>query len=291
MAKQGLNSGYVNTFDALLDSDSDSEIETVNNVEKTIENNFDNSENSDDKKDVFKGRTERKGKQDTDKYMPPSSFGMNSNSWSVSKKKKRKDKEQLKTFEEGMTYKGDNFELNDMWKIYTHINSNNDWGIDSYDPIQEIKSVGDMWRFLNIMDNLNKDEYQYFVMRKDITPIWEDNKNKSGGICSIAIKNRYDHNYEGNLGICAFIAICALVMNETFVTNNTDINGLSFSIKSRNVLIKLWVADYHRNENFPDRLPLTLLKKLEEIITKSSNRYRNDRMAVSVQYKEIKPDY
>lgn len=280
MAKTGLDSRYVNTFDALLDSDSDSENESNYDMEKP-----DNHEVSDGK------ITTEVVKDDTDKYVPPSSVSMNSNSWSVSKRKKKREKEQLKEFEEGKTYMGDDLELNTQWKIYTHKNSDNNWGIDSYIPIQDINNIGDMWRFLNIMDNLNKDDYQYFVMRKGITPIWEDNKNKNGGICSIAIKNRYDHSYEGNLGICAFIAICALVMNETFVSNNEDINGLSFSIKSRNVLIKLWVSDYSRNEKFEEKLPLTLLNKCEEIITRTSNRYRNDKNIVSVQYKDIKPDY
>jgi hypothetical protein len=304
MATKGLESKYTNVFDALLDSDSDSDAESDNNstntnVDESETNNIDQSKvddindsdsKYDDKIDKIE-KLDKSSKYSSDKYVPPTNISLGNNSWNTSTKKKRKRKEELQQYNVDEIYKGDELELNDIWNVYTHSNSNNDWSIKSYELVEKIKNVGDMWRFLNIMDNLDKEKYQYFVMRKDITPIWEDNKNKNGGICSIAIKNRYNHNFDANVGICAFISICMLVMNETFVTENSIINGMSFSVKSRNVLIKLWVSDYEDNENFHDKLPLALLRKLEDIITKSSNRYRNDRMAVSVQYKKIQPDY
>lgn len=287
---------HINPFDLLLDSSDDE-----SNDSKSVFSESDDDDVKTNKKyippkkniisdmEIKEKEHIRKEIDETlgeDIYVPPSNL-----SWNTVAKKKREVND-MESYDEKEEYEGDDLELNDTWILYTHSNNNSDWSITSYDPIMEIKNVGSLWRLLNVVENLKKDEYQYFIMRHNITPIWEDNKNKKGGICSIAVENKYIKNHGSNIGTCAFNAICMLVLNETFVANNNDINGISLSIKSKKSLIKLWVSDYKKNENFTDYLPLTLLKKIEDIITNSSYRGRNDnRMAVSVQYKEIIPDY
>lgn len=196
---------------------------------------------------------------------------------------------------------GDDMKLNSSWTVWIHENDNQKWDLASYESIFHISSIGDMSRFLSIFDNLNKNVRQYFIMRDGITPIWEDNNNKHGAICSIMIDNtskngRGNRNGKYDLGVDAFTAMCILVMNESFVKNNGDINGLCYSIKSRSVLIKLWVKDFKLNEKFETKLPYTFLKTLETLITSMDSRsggYQrsNNRSLISVQTKPIKPNY
>jgi hypothetical protein len=215
----------------------------------------------------------------------------------LSKKELLKKDDELEYYDHTTKLKGDDMKLNTTWNVWIHENSNPNWDIKSYTSICSIDSIGSMWRFLSVLDNLDKNVRQYYIMRDGITPIWEDNNNKQGAICSIMVDNMSRSRYnKGDIGVDAFSAICILVMNESFVKNNLDINGLCYSIKSRSVLIKLWVKDYENNKNFMDKLPITILKSLDTIISTIENKgnygkSNGGKSRISVQVKQIKPNY
>ena len=187
---------------------------------------------------------------------------------------------------------GDSMKLNSKWTIWIHDNEDTDWSVGSYRAIYEIDSVGKMWRFLNVFDNLNKTVRQYYIMREGITPIWEDNNNKEGGICSIMMENnRNVSNLSGNICVDTFISILCLVMNETFVINNMDINGLCYSVKQKYALIKLWVKNFSTNKNFIDKLPISLLNTVSNILDNGQRSSKLNRSKISVQIKQIVPSY
>jgi len=190
---------------------------------------------------------------------------------------------------------GDDMKLNTIWNVWIHENDNPDWSLLSYKSIFEISSVASMWRFLWVLSNLNKNVRQYYIMRYGITPIWEDNNNKQGAICSIMIDNMVTRNSKNDFGVDAFTAICILVLNESFVKNNGDINGLCYSIKSKSVLIKLWIKNYENNTNFKEMLPITFLKTLDSVIANMENRNHvmksGGKSRISIQLKPIKPEH
>jgi hypothetical protein len=195
--------------------------------------------------------------------------------------------------EEGETTKGDEMSLNTPWKVWIHANNTDNWGLDSYDSGSKIETVGQILRFLYDFESLDKRNYQYFVMRNEIAPIWEDINNKDGVITSIKINlgNR-DDSYD--IGSMAFKVICLLVLNEAFVKNNTDINGVCFSIKNNSPHIKIWVKDRTRNGAFEKGLPMALLRQFENLVESNrrynSNYYRGGARPVSVLTRNIKPD-
>jgi len=191
------------------------------------------------------------------------------------------------------TLQGDQMALNTQWTVWIHNNTNPDWDIGSYEHIYQINNIGSMWRFISVFGNLDKGTRQYYIMRDGITPIWEDNNNKHGAICSIMIDNSFRTNRatHGDMGVDVFSAICILVMNESFVRNNLDVNGLCYSAKGRNILIKLWVKNYEVNKNFIEKLPLSILKCIDNMLASSGERKQAGRSKVSVQVKQIKPMY
>jgi hypothetical protein len=295
---------YVNRFDYLIDSsdsDSDDGFDDEKSVQKPIIENkvvMSEEENIVDNEKKYIPPDDIQTNTSTRTYVPNIESEDNSG-WSKPNNKKRnfnrarrvkKVYDKLEVYDETKEYDGDNKELSDTWIVYTHKNSNSDWSISSYEPIHEIKTVGSLWRFLNVLQNLDKINYQYFIMRRNITPIWEDNKNRDGGICSIALDNRNYRYVEYNIGADAFRSICLLTLNESFTSNNEDINGLSYSIKNKKILIKLWISDYKKNDRFVDKLPMTILNKLDNIISKTTTRHHNEKDYVSIQYKDIKPD-
>ncbi len=190
---------------------------------------------------------------------------------------------------------GDSMKLMSQWTVWLHENSNSDWSILSYKPIFHINNIGEMWRFLNSFPNLDRTKHQYYIMRDGITPIWEDNNNKNGGICSIMLDciNRNTKDLYDAICVDAFIGICCLVFNESFVMNNGVVNGLCFSSKQKNVLIKLWIKEYVNNTTFIDRLPISYLRSLNDLIDTECRRYSTGKLndLISVQLKKIVPEY
>ncbi len=82
-----------------------------------------------------------------------------------------------------------------------------------------------------------------------------------------------------------------LIMNETFIANNEDINGISYNVKKRGILIKVWTKSYHKDDKFINELPKTLINKFNAELQKQLNGILGDNYKMSIQYKQIKPEY
>lgn len=189
------------------------------------------------------------------------------------------------------TLNGNDLYMNSSWTVWAHKSDCESWTEDSYTNIYVINSVGSFWRFFNNFHLIDKTEYQLFIMRNKIKPIWEDNSNRNGGTCSIMLNC---HNRQGKIdsSIEIMICICMLIMNETFLQRNDEINGVSYAIKNGRVLIKLWCKTY--TVNIPDQLPVSLFNKFNDSIKYSDNySHPGKRLLpkISVKYSPIRPEY
>ena len=127
-------------------------------------------------------------------------------------------------------------------------------------------------------------------MRGEIAPIWEDVNNKFGGICSTKVDST-QRGFKTDISTEIFITICMLIMNETFVANSEDINGISYSVKKRGTLIKLWTKTCHKDDKFINELPKSLFNKFNQELQKQLAGIMGDNYKMSIQYKQIKPEY
>jgi len=185
---------------------------------------------------------------------------------------------------------GNDLKLNSHWTVWVHNADNADWTLKSYQPRYLINSIGSFWRFFNNFQFYDSIKNQIFIMRGEIAPIWEDVNNKFGGICSIKVDSN-QRGFKTDISTEIFIAICMLVMNETFIQNNDDINGISYTVKKRGILIKLWTKTFHKDETFVKELPKQLINKFNTEIQKQINGSSNNIYKMSIQYKQIKPEY
>lgn len=124
-----------------------------------------------------------------------------------------------------------------IWKVWVHSNKSSDWTLKSYHNILEIKNVYDMWEFLNNFNNLDYMDYQFFVMKNDIKPFWEDPMNINGGAASIRVKLS-----EKSL-LKIWEDLCIFTFNEQICNNPEWINGISFNLKNDIVVMKIWNTD------------------------------------------------
>ena len=195
-------------------------------------------------------------------------------------------------YDETKTYEniGNELKLNSYWTVWVHKADNIDWTLQSYQKRYVINSIGSFWRFFNNFQVYDCYKNQLFIMRGEIAPIWEDVNNKFGGICSIKVDST-QRGFKTDISTEIFISTCMLIMNETFIMNNEDINGISYTVKKRGILIKLWTKTYHKDDKFVDEIPKPLFNKFNNELQKQLNGILGDNYKMSIQYKQIKPEY
>ena len=156
---------------------------------------------------------------------------------------------------------GENHVFNTSWDIWYH-HSLNDWSIGGYKRIFPIDNIKTFWDFHNNINCLGGiTNLNFFMMRRDITPIWEDLKNRNGGCWSILVPLINAYTIWEELAI--------LMVGENLVQDSVIITGLSINVKSNTSVIKIW--NNNRSYNDAKLLP-SFLKQYGNII------YRNHQL-------------
>jgi hypothetical protein len=131
--------------------------------------------------------------------------------------------------------------LNNYWNIWYHHEKDN-WTISGYKQIYQIDTIGNFWKFYNNWDKVggvtNK---HFFLMRHDVTPIWEDKLNINGGCWSFKIQeDQADDLWEDLSVYLACDQLCPSITDE--------IMGLSICLKkNNNTVIKIWNTNSKNN--------------------------------------------
>ena len=150
--------------------------------------------------------------------------------------------------------------LPNHWSLWTHELYDTDWSIDSYKMLCSIHKISDFWRLYNNLNKMKIKYMHYFLMRGDIKPIWEDEKNRDGGICSLKVE------IENSLELFEYLSV-RIVLNK-LTDDPMDINGISISPKNNWILIKIW------NGNSSNDLSVILQDNVLDKYKKYSIKYR-----------------
>ncbi len=161
---------------------------------------------------------------------------------------------------------GNDIPLLHNYVLWVHSINDNDWSINGYKRLYIIKNVSDFWKLFNNIHKLNFRNNNFYFMKPNVQPIWEDESNRHGGICSLRIE--LDHALKVYELLCIFLAC------EKLVGDISDINGISITPKNNWAIIKIWNKDKN--------------KKISELLHKSIlDKYKH----VSIQYKPTQPEY
>jgi hypothetical protein len=132
--------------------------------------------------------------------------------------------------------------LKDSWNLWYH-HILNDWTLSGYKKIYTINTIKDFWDIynnINLIEELNN--LHLYFMRNNVTPIWEDNNNKNGGVWSILVN--IDHAFE------LWEKLSVDLVSQTIFDNN--INGISINQKNNIFIIKIW----NNNKNLKNNTTL-----------------------------------
>lgn len=161
---------------------------------------------------------------------------------------------------------GNDIFLMHSYVLWVHSISDNDWSINGYKQLCTIKTVSEFWKLFNNMHKLNFTTNNFYLMKPNIEPIWEDENNRHGGICSLRIELAY--------ALKVYELLCIFMVCEKLIENIDDINGISITPKNNWAIIKIW----NKNKN----------NKIDKLLHKNIlDKYKN----VSIQYKQTQPEY
>jgi len=124
--------------------------------------------------------------------------------------------------------------FNNKWNLWYHHDKDN-WTISGYKKIFEVENIKDFWNLYNFLKkNNNIINKHFFLMKNEINPIWEDEKNIHGGCWSFKILDENAYKlYEELSTYLVCEKLCPDISNE--------IMGLSICLKkNNNVIIKIW---------------------------------------------------
>lgn len=131
--------------------------------------------------------------------------------------------------------------LNNEMTLWYHHDKDN-WAVTGYKKIFKLILVSDFWCIYNNWDKLGGiTSKHFFIMKDNITPLWEDINNVSGGCWSFKITEDLAEELFEDLSTY-------LVCNELCPTISHEIVGLSLCLKkNNNVVIKIWNKNSKNN--------------------------------------------
>lgn len=128
--------------------------------------------------------------------------------------------------------------LHDKWVLWAHLPHDTDWSLKSYIKITELDTLEKVISLNNSVPGQMIKNCMLFLMRKDITPTWEDPKNQNGGCFSFKIMNKKIVSVWKNL---SYVLTGETISNDPKFLES--INGITISPKKSFCILKIWMKD------------------------------------------------
>jgi Eukaryotic initiation factor 4E len=130
-----------------------------------------------------------------------------------------------------------NHPLIGKWDLYYHLPHDKNWDLNSYKTI--MKDIDIVEKVVALNESIPESIVKYsmlFIMRKGITPQWEDPKNRNGGAFSFKVVNKQVHE----VWKIMFAALCG---ESLFIENeiNKSVTGITVSPKKNFCILKIWL--------------------------------------------------
>jgi hypothetical protein len=140
--------------------------------------------------------------------------------------------------------------LAEPWVLWAHLPQETNWTMESYISVMTISYVEEMLSLIHTLPEKLITDCMFFLMKENISPTWEDDRNKNGGCFSYKINHRIRDTWRD---VSYSVIGNSLSMDHTF---QKDITGISISPKKNFCILKVWMGScVHR-----DPSKITLIK-------------------------------
>jgi len=138
-----------------------------------------------------------------------------------------------------------NSQLSSSWTLWSHLPHDSDWSIESYKNIMTFDTIESACAIIETLLESMINRCMFFLMRDNITPVWEDSRNEAGGCFSYKVSHKC-------INITWKKIVYAVIGNT--LSSNYDmlqsINGVTVSPKKNFCVVKIWMASsLHQNPN------------------------------------------
>lgn len=163
-----------------------------------------------------------------------------------------------------------NKNMSNYYKLYArHVDYDKNWNnIQSFNNVETVKTWNELIKMANsLRNNENTKKFNIFIMKNEISPMWEDNENRHGSRTNIKVDD---------FGECMDIIRILLIyiannslLNDDYNSLNT-IQGVTFNPKKKDnvtyYIIQIWykinfTIKYYKNNNFMNKNVLNFLNK------------------------------
>jgi hypothetical protein len=147
--------------------------------------------------------------------------------------------------------KNNGHQLNTHWTIYVHDINDRDWSLQSYKNVFTMRTLEDFWVFFSNYHDYQR--FQFFIMRGDIKPTYEDPANIDGGSFSYMVPGKeVNHTIE---------YLSAKMVAEQLVSTDIthEIKGISLVPKRGISILKIWL----QYKNKPHHLAIEEIQGLK----------------------------
>jgi len=127
--------------------------------------------------------------------------------------------------------------LNDTWTLWAHLPHDIDWTLKSYKKIMDISTINDVVSLYEVIPEKLIKNCMLFLMRKNITPRWEDEKNKEGGCFSFKVVNKDVKKIWRNI---SYALVGETLCKQSGYCNY--ITGITISPKRSFCIVKIWLS-------------------------------------------------
>ena len=131
----------------------------------------------------------------------------------------------------------EDFKLKNNWVLWFHKVNDNNWSLENYSKIYEIKTYKDTLFILKEIENITSG--MFFLMKEGVTPIFEDNNNINGGYWSLRITKKDSYDFWEK--IIYYLLVDKITNDDKY---DEYINGFSVSPKINNCIFKVWNSNY-----------------------------------------------
>ena len=127
--------------------------------------------------------------------------------------------------------------LNNEWTLWAHLPHDTDWTTQSYKNVFTMTTVEETIALSESLPEVLVINCMLFIMKKGISPVWEDPANRQGGCFSYKIANKSVYSIWKELTY--------LLVGESLSTNKDfvkQITGITISPKKSFCIIKIWMS-------------------------------------------------
>jgi hypothetical protein len=129
-------------------------------------------------------------------------------------------------------------ELSNKWVLWAHLPHDTDWTLASYKKILGFNALEDIIALNQQISETVIKNCMLFLMKNNISPLWEDKMNSNGGCFSFKVNNKNVASSWKRLIYC--------LIGNTITTDKSlidNITGITISPKKSFCIIKIWLTN------------------------------------------------